>query len=170
MGTYSIVKHADSPCYNCGLRRGRRSYYLSSMVVSQTFLVTYMSPVEAFPIAIKMFGRQKLCLIAWSFPLRLLIAWFARVNGQIAAARSWFADFSSSEATLIPWLAPKKGLDCLIQFWSWSQMFVHGTYKWLPLALQWKRQRQSECKGAQEWPGNKTGCSYERLGACCITG
>ena len=65
--------------------------------------------------------------------LRLLIAWFSRVKGQIAAACSWFLIFSSSEVTLIPWSAPQKGFGCLIQFWSRSQTLLHGRYKWLPL-------------------------------------
>ena len=65
--------------------------------------------------------------------LRLLITWFSRVESQTAPAHSWSIDFSSSEATLIPWLVPKKGFDCLIQIWSRSQTLLHGIYKWLPL-------------------------------------
>ena len=60
--------------------------------------------------------------------LRLLIAWFSRVKGHIAAARSWLLTFSSLEVTLISWSAPQKGFDHLIQFWSRSQTLLHGTY------------------------------------------
>ena len=65
-----------------------------------------MSPVEAIATTIKFFDRQKVCLIAW----------FPRAKGQIAATRSWLLVFSSLEAILIPWLAPQKGFDHLIQF------------------------------------------------------
>ena len=87
-------------------------------------VVSYMSPLEAFATAIKFFDQQYMCLIAWSFP---------RVKGQIVAALSWSLIFSSSEVTLILWLAPQKGFDRLIQFWSQSQTLLHRTYKWLPL-------------------------------------
>ena len=58
--------------------------------------------------------------------LDCLITWFLRVKGQIAPMHSWPVDFSSSEVTLIPWSAPKKGFDPLIQFWSQLQ---HGSYQ-----------------------------------------
>ena len=48
--------------------------------------------------------------------LRLLMAWFSSVKGQIAAAHSWSIDFSSSDATLIRWSGPKNGFDRRIQF------------------------------------------------------
>ena len=96
-------------------------------------VVTYMSPVEVFVTAIKMFDRQKVCLIAWSFPSEPLDHLIFRVKGQIAATPCWFIDFSSSEVTLIPWSAPKKSFDHLIQFWSWLQMLLHRTCKWLSL-------------------------------------
>ena len=51
---------------------------------------------------------------------------------------SWSTDFSGSkvklqlicwfcslEVTMIPWWGLKKGLDCLIQLWSWSQMLYN---------------------------------------------
>ena len=97
-----------------------------------------MSPVEALATAIKFFDRQEVCLIARSLDrplLRLLIAWFSRVKGQIAAAHSWLLIFSSLEVTLIPWSTPPNSFDRLIQFWSRSQTLLHGTYKWLPLVL-----------------------------------
>ena len=56
------------------------------------------------------------------------------IDIDIAAVHSWLLFFSSSEVTLTPWLAPQKGFDRLIQFWSRSQTLLHGTYKWLPLA------------------------------------
>ena len=56
-------------------------------------VVTCMPPVEAFATTIKFFDRQKVCLIAWYSLLRLLITWFSRVKGQIAAACSWSFDF-----------------------------------------------------------------------------
>ena len=59
--------------------------------------------------------------------LRLLIAWFPRVKGHIAAVHPWSMIFSSLEVTLIPWSAPQKGFDCLIQFWSRSQALLHRT-------------------------------------------
>ena len=98
-------------------------------------VVTYMSPVEAFVIAIKMFDQQTMCLVTWSFPSEALECLVFRVKGQIAAARSWCVDFSSSKATLIPWLAPQKSFDRLIQLWSQSQTLLLGTHKWLPLDL-----------------------------------
>ena len=73
-----------------------------------------MSPVEAFAIGIKSFDRQKVCLIAWSSHLNLLIL-FLRVKGQIKAVHSWSFDFYILEVTLIPWSALKKA--DLIQFW-----------------------------------------------------
>ena len=72
---------------------------------------------------------------AWSldhFLLRLLIAWFSK--GQRSNCSRTFY-FTSSKPTLIPWSAPQMGFDCLIQFRSWSQMLLHGTYKWLPLEI-----------------------------------
>ena len=59
----------------------------------------------------------------WQSVLDLLIAWFSRIKSQIAAVRSWFVDFSSSEARLILWL-----LDSIFKV----QTFLHRTYKWLP--------------------------------------
>ena len=49
-------------------------------------VVTYMSPIEAFATAIKMFDRQILCLIAWSFSF-----W-----------GSWSLDFSGSKVKSQP--------------------------------------------------------------------
>ena len=65
--------------------------------------------------------------------LRLLSAWFLRVVGQIAAAHSSLLIFSSSEVTLIPWSAPEKSFDRLIQFWSRSQTLLHETVCDYPL-------------------------------------
>ena len=64
-------------------------------------VVTYMSPVEAFATAIKMFDRQNVCLISWSFPFEALDSLIFRVKGQIAASHSWSVNCSSSEATSI---------------------------------------------------------------------
>ena len=58
-------------------------------------------------------------LISPSKALDCLI--FLLVKGEIVPAHSWSFDFRSSEVTLIPWLA----LDCLILFWSRSQMLLH---------------------------------------------
>ena len=52
----------------------------------------------------------------------------------------WSFDFHSLEVTLIPWSALKKGFDHMIQFWSQSQMLLHGTYKWLPLVFCYQNQ------------------------------
>ena len=87
-----------------------------------------MSPVEAFAIGIKSFDRQKVCLIAWSSLLNLLIL-FLRVKGQIKAVHSWSFDFYILEVTLIPWSALKKG-------WLDSILIPLGTYKWLLLEVQ----------------------------------
>ena len=94
---------------------------------------SHMLPVEAFATVIKCLIRKKYALLLDCSLLRLLIAWFSRVKGQTIA--TWFVDFSILEATLIPWSAPRprKGFDCLIQFWSRLQMLLHRTYKWLPL-------------------------------------
>ena len=35
-------------------------------------VVTYMPPIQVFAIVIKAFDRQKVCLIAWSFPSEAL--------------------------------------------------------------------------------------------------
>ena len=48
-------------------------------------VVTYMSPVEVFATAIKMFDQQNVCLITWSFPSEALDSLIFRVKGQIAA-------------------------------------------------------------------------------------
>ena len=82
-------------------------------------------------------GKKRAWLLDRSL-LRLLIVWFPRVKGQIAAARSWSVDFSSSEVTLILWSAPQKGFDHLIQFWSLSQVLLHETYKWPLLTVSKK--------------------------------
>ena len=37
--------------------------------------LSYMPPVETFVSGIKIFDRQKVCSIAWLFPLKLMIAW-----------------------------------------------------------------------------------------------
>ena len=60
----------------------------------------------------------------WSAKSEALDRLIFRVKGQIAAACSWSIDFNSLEVTLIPWLAPKKGVDRLIQFWSQQQIRV----------------------------------------------
>ena len=62
--------------------------------------------------------------------LRILIAWFPRVRGQIAPPHSWLLIFSNSEVTLIPWLV----FDCLIQFHPGCKRFY--TY---PLLLSQTR-------------------------------
>ena len=97
-------------------------------------VVTYMSPVEAFATGIKIFDRQKVCLITWSAHLRPLIAWF--FTGQRSNCSHVFLifDFRSSEVPSIPWSALKKCFDRLILFWSRSQI-LHRTYKWLPLDM-----------------------------------
>jgi len=46
-------------------------------------VVTYVTPVEAFTSGIKIFDRQKVCLITWSSFLKLLIANFLWVKGHI---------------------------------------------------------------------------------------
>ena len=67
------------------------------------------------------------CLIgkycAWL--LDRLIFQGQRSNCSHAFLIHWF---SNPEAILIPWSAPKKGFDHLIQFWSRSQTLLHGTY------------------------------------------
>ena len=68
--------------------------------------------------------------------LRLLIAWFSRVKSQTAPAHSWSIDFSSSEATLIPWSVPKKGFDCLIKFDPGRKHFYMGYISDYPLTVQ----------------------------------
>ena len=95
-------------------------------------VVTYMSPLEVFASEIKIFERQIFC--AWSIDcllLKLLIVWFVTSQRSNCSCTSWSFNFRSLEATLIPWLALKKGFDRLIQFWSQSQMLLHRTYKWL---------------------------------------
>ena len=64
-------------------------------------VVTYMSPVEAFATGIKIFDRQKVCLIALSVLLRPLITWF--ITGQRSNCSHAFLvlDFRSSEVPLI---------------------------------------------------------------------
>ena len=52
---------------------------------------------------------------------------------SIWATHSWSFDFRSSKVVLIPWLARKKGFDCLIQFRINFDPLLHWTYKWLPL-------------------------------------
>ena len=59
-------------------------------------VVTYMSPVEAFPTGIKIFGWHKGCFITWLSLLKLLIAWF--FTGQMLKWRRvflifWFSQF-----------------------------------------------------------------------------
>ena len=90
-------------------------------------VVTYTLPVEAFATTIKFFDWQKLCFIAWSFPSEARLI----SKGHYAAVHSWWLIFSSSEVTLIPWSAPSKGLDHLIQFWSRSKAPLHGTCDYL---------------------------------------
>ena len=68
--------------------------------------------------------------------LKLLLLNFQWVKGQIAAEHSQSVDFGSSKVTLISGPVFKRGLDHLTEFWSWSQMLHHQTYKWLPLSLQ----------------------------------
>ena len=88
-------------------------------------------------------------LIAWSFPSdKFWGSWvldFQRVKGQIASVCSWSIDFSSLEVTLIPWLAPKRSFDHLIQFWSWSQMLLHGTYVTTPCKTKVPVRQDSTC-------------------------
>ena len=86
-------------------------------------VVTCMSPVGAFNLRPR--SISKMC--AWFLDcslLWLLIAWFPRIKGQIAATHSWWLIFSSSEVTLIPWSDPQKGFDRLIQFCSWSLVLL----------------------------------------------
>ena len=71
----------------------------------------------------KFFDRRKVCLITWSFPSEALDFKGSKVKLQSHVL--WSVDFSSSEVTLIPWSAPRKGFDCLIQFRSRSQMLPH---------------------------------------------
>ena len=91
-----------------------------------------MSPVEAYATRFKFFDWHKpVCLIAWSFPSEV-IAWFSRVKGQTAAACPWSVDFSSSEITLIPWSAPKKGFS-LFSFDPSRKCFYPGHKSDYPL-------------------------------------
>ena len=95
-----------------------------------------MSPVEVFATRIKIFDRQRVCLITWSYPSEALDRLIFNVSKRSnCSCVSWSFDFRSSEATLMPWSALKMGFDRLIQFWSWSQTLLHGTYKWLPLVV-----------------------------------
>ena len=55
----------------------------------------------------------------------------SKVKLQLCVLDCWFLAVLRS-----PWSLdrpPQKGFDRLIQFWSWSQTLLHGTYKWLPL-------------------------------------
>ena len=85
---------------------------------------------------------QNCCLeknCAWSLHrsfLKLLISWFLIGQRSNSSHVFWSCDFYGSKATLILWLALKKGFDHLIQFWTWSQTLLHGTYKWLPFAYR----------------------------------
>ena len=89
-----------------------------SQVLESHGVVTYMSPIEAFVTRIKIFDRQKVCLIAWLALLRPLIAWF--FMGQ----RS-----NCSHAFLILWFLPFRGhLDSLVGsqkgFWSLDSILI----------------------------------------------
>ena len=55
---------------------------------------------------------DRLIVSFWGSWSRLI----SKSQGQIAAASSWLLIFSSSEVTLIPWLAPRLSFDRLIQF------------------------------------------------------
>ena len=83
---------------------------------------------------------------------RLFIAWFPRVKGQNAAMHSWLLILAVQRS---PWSLdrpPQKGFDRLIQFWSWSQRLLHGTYKWLPLLMD----HWSVCSLIYNWHNNAT--------------
>ena len=71
--------------------------------------------------------------------LRLLITWFPKVKGQIAAMCPWLLIFNSLGVILIPCPPPpphkKKDFDHLIQFWSQSQILLHETYSDYPLCM-----------------------------------
>ena len=104
---------------------------------------------------------------AWSLDrplLRLLITWFSRVRGQTGAVHSWSVDFSSSEATLIPWSAPKRALIAWFNFDPGRKCFYMGHIRDYPLnvcVLLWPFSNHvnlspaphlvSACKGASSW-------------------
>ena len=70
-------------------------------------VVTYMSPVEAFVTAIKMFDRQKVCLIAWSFPSEALDHLIFKGQSQKVKLQLHILDLMILAAQRPPW-----SLDC----------------------------------------------------------
>ena len=101
-------------------------------------------PVKALVTRIKNLDWWKSSLIAWSLHsevLDCLILW--EFKGQehshaslVSEKVHWSGDISRSEFVLIPWLAPKSNVDCLIPFWSQSQTLLQATRMWLPLGMQ----------------------------------
>ena len=89
-------------------------------ILNQQGVVTCMSPVEAFATVIKIFERQKVCLIIPSKALGSLIFMGQRSNW------SWFFDFHSSKVTLISWSALKKGLITWFNFDPGHKCFYTG--------------------------------------------
>ena len=75
--------------------------------------------------------------------LKLLIAWFYKGSKDKNIATPYYlkkhVDISHSKYILIPWSAPKKNINCLISFWSWSQCFKHqllnSFWSWLQAKL-----------------------------------
>ena len=89
----------------------------------------YILSVEAFATRIKIFGWQKVCLIAWSSLLKLLIAWFLKVKGQIAThvidpvVAVW----------RLPWSLDQLSKKALITWFNLILVANASMYKWLPL-------------------------------------
>ena len=77
-----------------------------------------MLPLEAFATAIKFFDRQKVCLIAWSFPSEALDYLISK--GQKSNCSHGFVDHWLLAVRRSPWSL----FDHLIQFWCRSQTFV----------------------------------------------
>ena len=100
--------------------------------------VTCMLPVEAFATGVKIFKQQEVCLIVHSKGLERLILYGSKVELELPDLDHLI--FTVWRLPLSLWLAFKKGFGRLIQFWSWSQMLLLGTYKWLPLVFCYQDQ------------------------------
>ena len=103
-----------------------------------------MPHIQTFTTEIKVFDWQG---VLFRFIVPFWGSWalgFQTVKGQIVAVCSCSTQILAVQRS--PGSAPKIGFDRLIQFWSRSQMFLHGTYEWLSLvSLRFQLDRIPHC-------------------------